>query len=132
MQSFFLRKHPQIKAAVKMQESAPSTSESEKEVPVVPWHTGMSKRQEEKSQKCHQERVERYHQIHELDAKKVDAANIARQVGVSRQCVYNYLHMQQPPERTRIHPLLVALSPPGERSRARPAVSSRSSASRKP
>jgi transposase len=47
--------------------------------------------------------VERYHQIHDLYAKKVDPANIARQVGVSRQSVYSYLKMKQPPERTRIH-----------------------------
>jgi transposase len=47
--------------------------------------------------------VERYHEIHDLHAKKVDPANIARQVGVSRQSVYTYLKMKQPPERTRIH-----------------------------
>jgi transposase len=33
----------------------------------------------------------------------VDVANIARQVGMSRQGVYNYLHMKQPPLRTRIY-----------------------------
>jgi transposase len=33
----------------------------------------------------------------------VDVATIARQVGLSRQGVYNYLQMKQPPERTRIH-----------------------------
>ena len=76
---------------------------SENRQSVVPWHTGMTKRQEEKSQKLHQERVERYHKIHELSAKQVDVANIARQVGLSRQGVYNYLQMKQPPERTRIH-----------------------------
>lgn len=51
----------------------------------------------------HQERVERYHQIHNLSAKKVDPANIARQVGISRQSVYAYLKMKEPPARTRIH-----------------------------
>lgn len=30
-------------------------------------------------------------------------ATIARQLGLSRQGVYNYLRMKQPPERTRIH-----------------------------
>lgn len=101
MQSFFLRKQTQIKAAMQEQVSAPLTSE---EAPtLLPWYTGQSKRQEEKSQQVHQERVQRYHQIHALYAKQVDVANIARQVGLSRQGVYNYLHMQQPPERTRIH-----------------------------
>jgi transposase len=33
----------------------------------------------------------------------VDVANIARQVGLSRQGVYIYLQMKQPPQRTRIH-----------------------------
>ena len=51
----------------------------------------------------HQERVERYHKIHDLSAKKVDPANIARQVGISRQSVYAYLKMKEPPARTRIH-----------------------------
>jgi len=62
----------------------------------------MTKRLEEKSLALHQERVERYHQIHDLAAKKVNVANIARQVGVSRQSVYTYLQMKQPPERARI------------------------------
>jgi transposase len=99
MQSYFLRKHVQLKAA-----STEATAEiSAVTVPTVPWHTGMTKRQEEKSQKYHQERVERYHQIRDLFAKQVDVANIARQVGLSRQGVYNYLQLKQPPERTRIH-----------------------------
>lgn len=99
MQHYFLRKRSQLKAA-----STEATAETSAEaVPTVPWHTGMTKRQEEKSQKYHQERVERYHQIHDLFAKQVDVANIARQVGLSRQGVYNYLQMKQPPERTRIH-----------------------------
>lgn len=51
----------------------------------------------------HQERVERYHKVHDLSAKKVDPANIARQVGISRQSVYAYLKMKEPPARTRIH-----------------------------
>jgi len=59
---------------------------------------------EAKSQKLHQERVTRYEQIHDLSAKKVAVASIARQVGVSRQCVYEYLRMQQPPEQTHIPP----------------------------
>ena len=33
----------------------------------------------------------------------MDVASIARQAGLSRQGAYNYLHMKQPPERTRIH-----------------------------
>lgn len=101
MQSFLLRKQPQLKAATQIQEA--SSASAEEAVSILPWYTGQSKRQEEKSQQYHQERVERYHKIHELAAKQVDVANIARQVGLSRQGVYTYLQMKQPPERTRIH-----------------------------
>jgi transposase len=101
IQSFFLRNQPQLKAATQIQE-VPSSS-TEEAVSVLPWYTGQSKRQEEKSQQYHQERVERYHTIHDLASKQVEVANIASQVGLSRQGVYNYLHMKQPPERTRIH-----------------------------
>jgi transposase len=101
IQSFFLRKHPQLKVAVQAPE-APSSS-AEEVVSELPWYTGQSKSQEEKSQQYHQERVERYHAIQELASKQVDVTSIAQQVGLSRQAVYNYLHMKQPPERTRIH-----------------------------
>jgi len=47
--------------------------------------------------------VERYQKIHELTSKQVDVTTIAQQMGLSRQGVYNYLRMKQPPERTRIH-----------------------------
>lgn len=99
MQSYFLRKPSQLKAA----SAEPTSASSGETVPTVPWHTGLTKRQEEKSQKYHQERVERYQKIHDLFAKQVDVANIARQVGLSRQSVYTYLQMKQPPPRTRIH-----------------------------
>ncbi len=167
MQHYFLRKPQELKAASKETACA-----RESEIaPTVPWHTGMTKRQEEKSQQYHQERVERYHQIHALRAKQVDVATIARQVGMSRQGVYIYLQVKQPPERTRIHRpggsrlepykeylvkrwnegcrnaqllyreiqvadiqvgdrRLVALSLPGETSKARHANSSRSNPSR--
>jgi transposase len=101
MQGFFLTKQPLLKSLT----HAPSTEAPSEVSPPepVPWHTGMTKRQEEKSLHLHQQRVELYHQIHDLVAKQVDVANIARQIGVSRQTVYNYLQMKQPPERTRIH-----------------------------
>src|SRR5436190_49940 len=99
MQGFFLTKDPLLKSLT----SQPKADASpEKSPPLAPWHTGMTKRSEEKSKALHQERVERYHQIHDLAAKKVDVANIARQVGVSRRTVYANLQMKQPPERTRI------------------------------
>ena len=91
-------------AALKQATPDEAALPSEESIASAPWHTGMTQRQEVKSKQGHQERVERYHQIHALASKKVDVANIARQVGVSRQSVYSYLRMKQPPERTRIAP----------------------------
>jgi len=67
--------------------------------PVEESPRGSTKQREEVSQLRHQELVERHRKIHELFAKKVDLANIGRQVGTSRQTVYRYLQMEQPPER---------------------------------
>lgn len=50
----------------------------------------------------HAQSVELYEQIHASHAKKVDVATIARQVGVSRETVYRYLRMHEPPPRTQI------------------------------
>jgi len=100
MKGFFLNKQAQLKALVQK----PSEVIAEEETAELsPWYAGMNKRQEEKSERIHQEQVRRYHQIHDLAAKKVDTANIARQVGVSRRTVYYYLKMTEPPPRTRIN-----------------------------
>lgn len=93
-------RQPHLKAATQPAETSCSTEEV---VSDLPWYTGQSKRQEEKSQQYHQERVQRYHTIQELASKQVDVTSIAQQVGLSRQGAYNYLRMKQPPERTRIH-----------------------------
>ena len=101
MKSFFSNHQAQLKALV----AKPSESLSEEDAKdLSPWYAGMNKRQEEKSERLHQEQIQRYHQIHDLHAKKVDTANIARQVGVSRRTVYYYLKMTEPPTRTRINP----------------------------
>src|SRR6266566_4391830 len=102
MKGFLLNKQALLKSLVQK----PSEDVSEEEAShLSPWYSGtsLSKRQEEKSVQLHQERVERYHKIHDLAAKKVDPANIARPVGISRQSVYAYLKMKEPPARTRIH-----------------------------
>ena len=99
LEGLFLNKKTLLKEAMpKKSETAPDL------LPSDPWHLGRTKQQEAKSLQQHQERVERYHKIHDLYAKKVDTANIARQVGMSRRLVYHYLHMKHPPERTRIQP----------------------------
>jgi transposase len=102
MKGFFLNKKAQLEALVQK----PSEDIAEGEASQLsPWYagTGLSKRQEAKSVQLHQERAERYHKIHDLYAKKVGPAHIARQVGISRQSVYASLKMKEPPARTRIH-----------------------------
>jgi transposase len=101
MQGFFLTKQPLLKSLTSQLE-AEAPWEGEQPEP-APWHSGMTKRQEEKSQRLHQQRVEWYEQIQALAAKKIDVATSARKLGVSRQTVYNYLQMKQPPARTRIY-----------------------------
>jgi transposase len=101
MKGFLLNKQAQLKALV---QKSPEDLSEEEAKQLAPWQTGMRKHLEAKSLQLQQERVTRYQQIHELHAKKVDVVTIARQVGVSRQCVYEYLRMQQPPEQTHIPP----------------------------
>jgi transposase len=97
--SFFLRKQAQLTAATQEAPSVPS----EEPVADRPWETGRSKQQEEKSVQSHQERVKRETLVPDLFTTKGDVASMARQVGMSRQGVYNELQMKPPPERTRLH-----------------------------
>src|SRR5258707_15005194 len=100
MQGFFLTKEPLLKSLTSQPEAeAPAPGEQPEP---VPWHTGGTTRLEEKTVHLHQQRVELYHQIQDLAAKKIDVASIARQIGVSRQTVYTYLQMKQLPARTRL------------------------------
>ena len=101
MQSFFLSKQSLLKSLI--QQSAAEAPPEAKPPELAPWHSGMTKRQEAKSQRLHQQRVELYHHIQDLAAKKIDVATSARKLGVSRQTVYTYLQMRQPPARTRLH-----------------------------
>lgn len=74
MKGFFLNKQAQLKALV----PKPSEEISEEEAKQLPpWYAGRTKHQEEKAVLLHQERVARYHKIHELHANKVDVAAIA-------------------------------------------------------
>jgi len=94
LEDFFLNKKTLLKEVMQDAE----TSEEEASFTPDLWHKGVTKQHEHMSIQRHQERVERYHKIHDLSAKKGDIATIARHVGVSRQSVYSYLQMQQPPE----------------------------------
>ena len=49
--------------------------------------------------RAYQERIERYHKVHELRAQGAEVTLIAYQTGLSRHTVYTYLKMDQPPRR---------------------------------
>jgi len=100
LESFFLNKRTALKDAVRDPgESCQPTTEQR---PARPWHTGRTEKQEGKSEALYQERVERYHQVHDLKAKKADLADIARQLNMARRTVYHYLKMTEPPEPRRV------------------------------
>lgn len=71
----------------------------------VPPVAGTVKQRREKvaGEARHAEVVARYERIHDLHAKRIDVANIARQVGVSRPTVYRTLRLKQPPGPPIIH-----------------------------
>ncbi len=82
MKGFFLNKQAQLKA---LGHSPAEVLSEEEAKQLAHGPSGMRKHLETKSLQLHQERVTRYKQIHELQAKKVDPTTIARQVGVSRE-----------------------------------------------
>jgi transposase len=96
LEGFLLGKKSVLKTALEEKDAPEHTLTT-----AEPWHTGLTKGHEEVSLQRHQERIDRYHTIQELAAKKVSPIDIARQVGMSRQSVYVYLQMTQPPERRR-------------------------------
>ena len=59
----------------------------------------------------HARRVTPFERVHALRAADADIADIARSVGVSRETVYRYLRMAQPPERKRPKPRRKILDP---------------------
>jgi predicted transcriptional regulator YheO len=61
-----------------------------------------SRQAEAASLRRHAHAEELYEKIHGYHMKNVDVASIARHVGVSRQTVYRYLEMIEPPEPTQI------------------------------
>lgn len=65
------------------------------------------------SEAQHARIVERYERIHALRAKRIDVANIARLVGVSRGTVYRALRLQEPSAPATIHVARPYVSEPG-------------------
>ena len=62
-----------------------------------PWQL----RQDEEGERRHAKRIAQYEAIHTLRHHGADVADIARTVGVSRETVYRYLRLDDPPSRPR-------------------------------
>jgi len=62
-----------------------------------------SKRAKTSSQAWERRARERYQQIHDLQAQRIDVATIARHLRLSRPTVYRYLQMPAPPTRSPTH-----------------------------
>jgi transposase len=96
LKTFFAGKQTQLKALV--QKPAETFSEEEtKELP--PYSRGKTNRKIKMHDAHHQERVERYHKVHEMRAQGAELTLIAHQVGISRTTVNKYLNMEHPPAR---------------------------------
>jgi transposase len=96
LKTFFARKQAQLKALVQ-QPSETFAVEEEKQLPA--WYTGQTDRKIKMYDAHHQERVERYHKVHELRAQGAELTLIAHHVGISRTTVNKYLNMEHPPAR---------------------------------
>jgi transposase len=93
---FFTRKQTHLKTLVQ-KPSETFAIEEEKQLP--PWYKGCTNSKTKRNDVHHQERVDRYHQVHELRTQGAEITLIAHQTGLSRQTVHTYLKMEHPPER---------------------------------
>lgn len=96
LKPFFAGKQAQLKALV---EKPAETFSMEEEKHLPAWYKGQTDRKTKMYDAHHQERVERYHKVHELRAQGAELTLIAHQVGISRTTVNTYLNMKQPPAR---------------------------------
>jgi transposase len=98
MERFFLQHGPLLKQAA---HAVTEQLQQEAVGRAAPPNPGTARTQESEalSHQHHAAAIERYHRIHALRTKDVDVANIARHVGVSRETVYRYLRMSEPPPR---------------------------------
>jgi transposase len=96
LKTFFAQKQAQLKALV--QKPSETFSEEEtKELP--PYSKGKTNRTIKMYDAHHQERIDRYHQVHEMRAQGAELTLIAHQTGLSRTTVNKYLNMEHPPAR---------------------------------
>jgi transposase len=96
LKTLFTRKQAQLKALV---QKPPETFSTEEEKQLSPWYNGCTNSKTKRNDAHHQERVDRYHKVHELRAQGAEITLIAHQTGLSRQTVHTYLKMEHPPAR---------------------------------
>jgi transposase len=96
LKTLFARKQAQLKALV---QKSPETFSTEEEKQLSPWYKGCTNSKTKRNDAHHQERVDRYHKVHELRAQGAEITLIAHQTGLSRQTVHTYLKMEHPPAR---------------------------------
>jgi transposase len=99
LEAFFLSKRTALKEAVHDPADSPAQVEPH---PARLSQKGTTKKQEAKSEALHQQRVERYHQVHELRRQHTRVTDIAYQLGMASRTVEHYLKMTEPPERRRV------------------------------
>ncbi len=96
LKPFFNRKQDHLKALVQPP-SETFSGEEEQQLPA--WYHGQTKRKVKMYNAHHQERIERYHKVHELRTQGAELTLIAHHVGISRTTVNTYLSMEHPPAR---------------------------------
>ena len=96
LKALFARKQTQLKALV---QKPAETFSAEEEQQHPSWYHGQTKRKTKMYDAHHQERIERYHKVHELRAQGAELTLIAHQVGISRTTLNKYLNMEHPPAR---------------------------------
>ena len=97
LEPFFLNKRTALKEAAH-DTAGPAPRQLEPR-PARLSQKGTTKNQEAKSEALHQQRVERYHQVHELRSQHTRVTDIASQLGMASRTVEHYLKMTEPPER---------------------------------
>jgi len=99
LERFFLHKRTVLKAVHKKQQAELKPPDASKRTLPVIQTDPPSQQAETASLRRHKHAVELYKKIEKYHAKNVDVTTIAQHVGASRQTVYRYLQMNEPPLR---------------------------------
>lgn len=97
LERFLLNKQVALQAAAATLAAAHAAEDDSLPPPRQSWQL----RQDEEGERRHAKRLAHYEAIHALRQRGADIAAIARTVGVSRETVYRYLRLDNPPSRPR-------------------------------